>query len=60
MTNTGEEIHRVFFHEFISVYSRKYFPIWVKMPSTAEEIASSMKEYTEAGLPGCIGVYVCF
>jgi len=56
LTNaTTQEVHRVFFHKFIRVYAEEYFKDWVKMPKTEDEIKSSMKEYTEAGMAGCIG-----
>lgn len=57
--NTSEEVHRTFLQEFAKVYATKYAPLHIRMPdpSNLAEVASTMKEYSEAGFPGCIGNY---
>lgn len=57
-TNTDEEVHRTFFHSFVKVYSTKYVPLFINMPGSEEELAASMAEYWQAGLPGCVGAWV--
>jgi len=54
-TEISAERHRVFFHEFIDFGSSTLFAEWIRKPSTAEEVADCMSEYTEAGFPGCLG-----
>jgi hypothetical protein len=54
-TSVSAETHRLFLHEFVKQCRERLYPKWVKAPETAEEIADSMAEFTEAGFPGCIG-----
>ena len=44
-----------FFKIFCKTLRERFYPMYVKSPSTEEEIASAMKGYTDAGFPGVIG-----
>lgn len=52
-TGISEERHRRFLHDFIKVGSTTMYDRWVIMPTTADEAATHMAEYTKAGFPGC-------
>ncbi len=54
-TNISESTHREFFHYFIRVGGKQMFEMWVKMPTTDNEIADCMHEFEQAGFRGCIG-----
>jgi Plant transposon protein len=54
-TGISEESHRRFFHLFVKACKENLYPKYVVEPSTAEEIADSMKEFSDAGFNGCIG-----
>jgi hypothetical protein len=54
-TNVSEETHRRFFHEFVEVGSTAMYAMWVKTPATADDLASSRREYSMAGQEGCFG-----
>lgn len=54
-TAISEEVHRVFFHQFVLVGSTVLYPRYVIMPHTAEEAAMHTGEFEEAGYPGCVG-----
>lgn len=54
-TAVSEEVHRVFFHQFVSVGSTVLYPRYVQMPRTSEEAATHTCEFEEAGFPGCAG-----
>lgn len=54
-TAISEEVHRVFFHEFIAVGSTLLFNKYVKVPSNEEELKDHMLEFEMAGLPGACG-----
>jgi Plant transposon protein len=54
-TGISEETHRRFFHKFIKACRLHLFPKFVTEPTTEEEIADAMAEFTEAGFDGCIG-----
>ena len=53
-TYISEEVHRVFFHEFINVGSTVMFEKWVSVPKTPADIHDCMHEYAEAGMNGAI------
>lgn len=52
-TGISEEVHRVFFHKFISFGKDVLFPLHVSLPSLSAEARSA--EYESAGMLGCIG-----
>jgi hypothetical protein len=54
LTHVSHQTHRSFFKVFCKVGATKMFPLWVKPPSTPEEIANAMRDYEEAGFPGAI------
>lgn len=54
-TGISEESHRCFFHKFIKACRIHFYPKYVVEPSSHEEIADAMAEFSEAGFNGCIG-----
>lgn len=54
-TYIHREVHRVFFHRFIKFGARELYPMYVKMPSSIEELRECEMAYRIAGFPGCIG-----
>jgi hypothetical protein len=48
-TGISEKTHRRFFHLFVKACKDILYPKYVVEPSTAEEIADSMKEFSNAG-----------
>ena len=50
----GEAL-RVFYHKWVSEFASEMYPLWVKLPSTEEEISNAMAPYKTAGLNGAIG-----
>ena len=54
-TGVSEESHRVFLTAFVKACRAHLYPKWVKRPTTEEEVADCMAEFTEAGFNGCIG-----
>ncbi len=55
-----EETMRVFFLRFIRTVSKEQGPKWIKLPSTAEQLAAHVASYDfPGGLPGCMGSIDC-
>ena len=54
-TSISADVHRVFFHCFISFGSTMLYDEYVLAPTTEEEARSHMKEMEEAGFHGCVG-----
>ncbi len=55
-----EETMRVFFLRFIRSVSTEQGPKWIKLPSTAEQLAEHVASYDyPGGLPGCMGSIDC-
>jgi hypothetical protein len=46
-TGISEESHRRFFHLFVKACKKNLYPKYAVEPSTAEEIADSMKEFSD-------------
>ena len=53
-TAISEEVHRVFFHQFIDYCSTTLFDKYVTAPTNAEEARTHMMDYIIAGMPGCV------
>jgi hypothetical protein len=51
-TAISEEVHRVFFHQFIKIGSTILFEKYVRTPQTSADIEEHMTEFKLAGLPG--------
>ncbi|CAB9517408.1 Plant transposon protein [Seminavis robusta] len=51
-TAINEETHRQFFHAFIDYGSKVLFPLYVTMPTTAQEYLSHQREFNIGCLPG--------
>ena len=51
-TAISEEVHRVFFCQFIKIGSIIFYDNYVITPTTKEEIAQHLPEFEIAGLPG--------
>lgn len=54
-TGISEDVITDFFHAYIEMGETKLYPMYVKWPTTTEEIKDSMSEFEEAGFLGCIG-----
>ena len=54
-TLMDKETYRVFFHEFVHKFSRKFYPIYCRGPKDEAELNDCMAEYAVAGFPGCLG-----
>ena len=55
MTFISRDVHRVFFHAFTQYGATKLYKIYVRMPSSIEELQECEYAYRIAGFPGCIG-----
>jgi hypothetical protein len=55
----SQEVHRTFFHIFIDFGSTVLHNKFVLTPVHLDEAKLNMVEYTESGLPGCIGSSDC-
>ena len=53
-TNISSEVHRVFFLVFIDFGSTTFYKKHVNTPIKVEEARTHMREFSEAGFPGCI------
>ena len=51
-TAISEEIHRVFFHQFIKLGSTVLFEKYVITPATHEELQRRLTEFEMTGMPG--------
>jgi hypothetical protein len=58
-TGISRERHRCFFKAFISFYGTHVYDEVVTWPTSEEDIASAMHEYTMAGFPGAIASTDC-
>ena len=54
-TAISEETHRKFLHQFIEYGSTILFGKYVSTPATSVEAEVLGKDFSDAGLPGCIG-----
>ena len=54
-TAIDKDVHRTFFHDFLEFGSIFLYKKWVLTPVHLPEAMSNMKEYGEAGFPGCVG-----
>ena len=54
-TCISEEVHRVFFHQFILFGDSSLYPQFVQYPKNAEQASTHMKEFTIAGMNGGVG-----
>jgi hypothetical protein len=54
-TAISEEVIRVFFHQFIDFGRTVLFEEFVLSPQNAEEAQHHLREFSEAGFPGCPG-----
>lgn len=54
-TAISEEVHRVFFHQFINIGSTILFDQHVRTPVSPQEAAAHTGEFEMAGFPGCVG-----
>jgi hypothetical protein len=52
VTYISENTHRRFFKSFCEIGARDMFSMWVKPPTTKEEIKKASEAYTMAGMPG--------
>jgi hypothetical protein len=52
-TSIDEEVHHVFFHQFISWSSTMLYKRYIVILTDAEE--AELPEMNEAGMPGCVG-----
>jgi hypothetical protein len=58
-TAIDSDVHLSFFRVFIKFGSTVLFNKWVLTPVNLPEALSNMKEYSEAGFPGCVGSSDC-
>ena len=54
-TAIDQDVHRIFFRVFLQFGSTVLYRKWVLTPVNLPEALSNMKEYSKAGLPGCVG-----
>lgn len=54
-TGIDEEVHRVFFHQFIRFGGDVLYPQYVKYPKNSEEAKKHTNEFSIAGLNGGVG-----
>lgn len=59
MTYISETVHRMFFEEFLAFGEKVLFAMFVKAPTTPDEIEQAMRPYQVSGLPGVIGSVDC-
>ena len=53
-TNISREVHRGFFHQFITIGSTMYYDRWVRLPQTPEEVEQCRREMRQAGFDGAL------
>jgi len=58
-TAIDSDVHRSFFRVFIKFGSTVLYKKWVLTPVNLPEALSNMKDYSEAGFPGCVGSSDC-
>jgi hypothetical protein len=54
-TMISAEVHRNYFHQFLSVGSNILYPMYVSSPISLVDVTSHMHEFNLAGFPGYIG-----
>ena len=59
LTNISAEVHRIFFLAFIDFGSTTFYIKHVVTPVNSADAKSNMREFAEAGFPGCIGSIDC-
>jgi hypothetical protein len=55
LMNTGEEVPRTFIHDFLPRLSRWGYPLYIKMPTTTEEIRVLEEPFARMGMDGQFG-----
>ncbi len=55
----GEDSVRVFFHAFVSIFSKRLFQVAVKAPSTIEELKTTTGIYQKLGMGAALGSTDC-
>ena len=58
-TAVSADVHRCFLHKFIDFGSTALYDEYVLTPVNLPEARSNMREYTQAGFPGCVGSSDC-
>lgn len=59
LTNSNQEVHRLFFHKFNDCFVKKFYSTYVYAPTTLDDITKVAKIYDKLGLPGCVGSIDC-
>ena len=54
-TAISKEVHRTFFHLFVEFGSTVLYDKYVLTPDNVNEAKTHMREFEEAGFPGCVG-----
>jgi hypothetical protein len=54
-TAISKEVHRTFFHRFVELGSTVLYDKYVLTPDNVNEAKTHMREFEEAGFPGCVG-----
>ena len=54
-TAIRKEVHRTFFHRFVKFGSTVLYDKYVLTPVFVNEAKTHMREFEEAGFPGCVG-----
>ena len=54
-TAISKEVHRTFFHRFVEFGSTVLYEKYVQTPDNVDEAKTHMREFEEAGFPGCVG-----
>jgi hypothetical protein len=54
-TAISKEVHRTFFHRFVEFGSTVLYDKYVLTPDNVNEAKTNMREFKEAGFPGCVG-----
>jgi len=54
-----QETNRIFFHKFCKLFSEEFFSMYVKPPTTPEEIERVTRIYKLLGFPGAVGSVDC-
>jgi hypothetical protein len=55
VTYISRDVHRKFFHQFVTFGATVLYPTYVSVPQTVEELQDCGNEYNIAGFLGCIG-----
>jgi len=54
-TAISKEVHRTFFHRFVEFGSTVLYDKYALTPDNVNEAKTHMREFEEAGFPGCVG-----